>query len=452
MKEATTHFPPNRVSDLVALQQGGNSVRCNTSFEILPVDFVHWGNPFQAYIFLCRYNGTVNDKAYSFRKCYARGCPHNRCPHVSQAVMIANRYLQRDYYKLEQAGIEVEKSLFTLEEMTVKFYGYQEEHGPILAIHDYINIAGEGTDVKVDLVLEFVSAVEHFAKYENRMIFLMVNFTVTCLGRTYHYERCLACHPQAEEDESRKQKILVANERLRLLYDEFDRAAIDHEKRFFQLGSNVTATSSKEPLNPEDKRLLLILNTLLLGVIIINPREHRIVYVNSEAARMMGRPQTEMLNQVCHNYICPFARGKCPITDLGQQIDRSARCVIDSTGAEVPILKSVKRIRFMAQDHLLETFMDNRAVAEKERLVGVLEMAGAAAHNLSQPLQALMFDLDDLNKKVPQRWSDKLKTMQESAEEMRDVIRNIQAITRYQTREYVHGARIVDIDSASAFE
>jgi signal transduction histidine kinase len=77
-------------------------------------------------------------------------------------------------------------------------------------------------------------------------------------------------------------------------------------------------------------------------------------------------------------------------------------------------------------------------------------MAGAAAHNLSQPLQALMFDLDDLNKKVPQRWSDKLKTMQESVEEMRDVIRNIQAITRYQTREYVHGARIVDIDGASA--
>lgn len=214
----------------------------------------------------------------------------------------------------------------------------------------------------------------------------------------------------------------------------------------------MTGTSAKELLNPEDKRLLLILDTLLLGVIIINPHEHRIVYVNSEATRMMGRPQTEMLNQICHNHICPFARGKCPITDLGQQIDRSARCVIDSTGAEVPILKSVKRIRFMAQDHLLETFMDNRAVAEKERLAGVLEMAGAAAHNLSQPLQALMFDLDDLNKKAPQRWSDKLTTMQESVEEMRDVIRNIQAITRYQTREYVHGARIIDIVGASAPE
>ncbi len=208
-------------------------------------------------------------------------------------------------------------------------------------------------------------------------------------------------------------------------------------------------TDTHGSLSPEDSRLLLILDTLLLGVIIMDPREHRIVYVNSEAARMMDRPQAEMLSRVCHNYICPFARGKCPITDLGQQIDRSERCVIDRTGQEVPILKSVKRIRFNKQEHLLETFMDISAVAEKERLVGVLEMAGAAAHHLSQPLQALMFDLDDLLKEIPERWSGKLDAMLESAGIMQGTIRNIQEITRYQTREYIEGTRIVDIDGAS---
>ena len=203
------------------------------------------------------------------------------------------------------------------------------------------------------------------------------------------------------------------------------------------------------PLSQEDRRLLLILDGLLLGVIIMDPREHRIVYVNSEAARMMDRPQSEMLNRVCHNYICPFTRGKCPITDLGQQIDRSKRCVIDRTGQEIPILKSVKRIRFNTREHLLETFMDISDVTEKERLVGVLEMAGAAAHHLSQPLQALMFDLDDLLTKIPERWSDRLNAVLESAGRMQGVIRNIQEITRYQTEEYIQGARIVDIDGAS---
>ncbi len=233
MKEATTYFSPSRVSDLVALKEGGNHVSCQTSFEILPVDFVHRDNPFQAYIFLCRYNGTVNDKEYGFRKCYARGCPHNLCPHVSQAVMIANRYLQRDYHKLKQAGIEIEKALFTLEEMTVKFDGYQEEHGPVLAIHDYITIAREGTDVAVAVDLEFVPAVEHFANYKTQMIFLMIDFTITCLGKIHHYERCLACYPMAQENEEKQQKIVIANERLKLLYSEFDEVAIDCEKRFF---------------------------------------------------------------------------------------------------------------------------------------------------------------------------------------------------------------------------
>ena len=207
-------------------------------------------------------------------------------------------------------------------------------------------------------------------------------------------------------------------------------------------------TDTHGSLSPEDSRLLLILDTLLLGVIIMDPREHRIVYVNSEAARMMDRPQAEMLDRVCHNYICPFARGKCPITDLGQQIDRSERCVIDRTGQEVPILKSVKRIRFKGQEHFLETFMDIGDVKEKERLVGVLEMAGAAAHHLSQPLQALMFDLDDLSKEIPECRHDRLNDMLESARKMQGVIRNIQEITRYQTEEYIQGTRIVDIDGA----
>ncbi|MBW1749118.1 MAG: PAS domain-containing sensor histidine kinase [Deltaproteobacteria bacterium] len=203
-------------------------------------------------------------------------------------------------------------------------------------------------------------------------------------------------------------------------------------------------------LSPEDSRLLLILDTLLLGVIIIEPSEHRIVYVNSEAARMIDRPPSEMINRVCHDYICPFARGKCPITDLKQQIDRSERCVIDSTGQKAPILKSVKRIWFNTKEHLLETFMDISDFTEKERLAGVLEMAAAAAHHLSQPLQALIFDLDDLSNKIPDHWSGRLNDMLEFTSKMQKIIGNIQQITRYQTKEYIQGTRIIDIEGSAS--
>ena len=225
---------PNRIPDIVALKEKGIEVSCNPSFEILPVDFAHRDNQFQAFIFLCRFSGSIDGHEYMFRKCYARGCPHNLCPHVSQAVMIANRYLQRDYKKLEDVGVQVEKNLFTLEDMVIKFDSIKEEQGPLLTIHDYINIAKEGNEVAVELELEFVTGVEHFANYQNQQVFLMVDFAVTTLDKTHHYERCLACYEAEKEQQDKSQAINIANERLKLLWEEFDRASVKYEKRFFE--------------------------------------------------------------------------------------------------------------------------------------------------------------------------------------------------------------------------
>ncbi len=104
MAKTSLNTPPGRIADLVGLKEKGSMVTCQTNFDILPVDFAHRDNPFQAFIFLCRYKGAIDGEEYEFRKCYARGCPHNLCPHVSQAVVIANRYLQKDYHLLEEAG------------------------------------------------------------------------------------------------------------------------------------------------------------------------------------------------------------------------------------------------------------------------------------------------------------------------------------------------------------
>ena len=233
--EPVTHYkPPNRITDLVVLKEKGIEVTCNPSFEILPVDFAHRDHQFQAFIFLCRFNGSIDGHEYMFRKCYARGCPHNLCPHVSQAVMIANRYLQRDYKKLEDVGVQVEKNLFTLEDMVIKFDSIKEEQGPLLTIHDYINIAKEGNEVAVEMELEFVTGVEHFANYKNQQVFLLVNFSITTLGKTHQIERCLACYEADKEQQEKPQKIDIANERLKILYNEFDQVSIKYEKRFFE--------------------------------------------------------------------------------------------------------------------------------------------------------------------------------------------------------------------------
>jgi hypothetical protein len=233
MAGTQTHHKPMRVTDLIERINQGSNLVCRTQFDILPVDFQHRSNPFQAYIFLCQYSGTVDEMKYSFRKCYARGCPHNLCPHVSQAVLIANRYLQRDYHRLETAGIAVDKQLFTLEEMVRKFDRKKDDADSALALHDYVNLAKEGCEVIVNPSLELVSAVEHFDRFENKMVFLMADFSIACQGSTHQVERCLACYPVDKEADEKQAKIDVANARLKLFYEALESAGGQAEKLFF---------------------------------------------------------------------------------------------------------------------------------------------------------------------------------------------------------------------------
>jgi hypothetical protein len=226
--------PPGRIEDLVQLKRQGFAVTCEPVFEIIPVDFTQRNFAYQAYVFLCRYGGTIDAEPYAFRKCYARGCPNNLCPHVFQAVMIANRHLARDYERLKTAGIEVAQRAFSLEEMMVKFDGAKEDVGPLLTIDDYIRIAGEGNAVRVDVTLEYLPAVEHFADYRNAQTFLNGDFQVQALAKTGTYQRCLACYSTDRAREEKPQAIRIANQRLALLYREFDKVSIQHHKSFFE--------------------------------------------------------------------------------------------------------------------------------------------------------------------------------------------------------------------------
>lgn len=225
---------PGRIADLLELKQRGFDVTCNPIFEIVPVDFTHRDYAYQAYVFLCRYGGTVNGESYSFRKCYARGCPNNLCPHVFQAVMIANRHLSRDYERLKAGGIKVAEQMFSLEDMMVKFDGVKSDDGPLLTIYDYIRIAGEGNAMRIDVTLEYLPAVEHFANYKNAQTFLNGEFDVRALGKTGTYQRCLACYSTKGEREEKPQAVRIANQRLALLYLEFDKVSIQYHKIFFE--------------------------------------------------------------------------------------------------------------------------------------------------------------------------------------------------------------------------
>ena len=233
METASVIDGPRRITDIIEAKSAGASLQIEICFEILPVDFQHAKHPFQAYIFLARYHGTIDGAPFEFRKCYARGCPNNLCTHVSQAVKIANRYLQRDYRTLKNAGIGMDENLFTLDDMIVKFNRLEASDQPALTIPELVDMARAGEKITVDLVLDYLPAVEHFANQQNAQTFLSGDFTARVADKTFKAQRCFACFPTDRSVEEKPMAIKVANARLSLIFHAFEQVGITHRPDYF---------------------------------------------------------------------------------------------------------------------------------------------------------------------------------------------------------------------------
>jgi len=88
---------------------------------------------------------------------------------------------------------------------------------------------------------------------------------------------------------------------------------------------------------------------------------------------------------------------------------------------------------------------------QREKLRGVLEMAGATCHEFNQPMQVISGYCELLLKQVPkgsQVYGQVAKIL-DAVDSMIRVTRKLQSITRYETREYIKGSMIIDIDKAS---
>jgi diguanylate cyclase (GGDEF)-like protein/PAS domain S-box-containing protein len=111
-------------------------------------------------------------------------------------------------------------------------------------------------------------------------------------------------------------------------------------------------------LRESEERVSTILESIRAGIVIIDPSDHTVVDVNAVAQEMLGRERDQVVGRVCHTFICPAERGKCPVTDLGQEVDNQERVLLDAENREVPILKTVARMRLNGREHLLESFLD----------------------------------------------------------------------------------------------
>jgi len=141
---------------------------------------------------------------------------------------------------------------------------------------------------------------------------------------------------------------------------------------------------AEEILRTSEATQGILLESINVGVMIIDPKTHVIERVNPTAVQLLARTEGQIVGSVCHRFICPAEEGRCPVTDLGRMVDRSERVLLTPDGRHVPVLKSVRRVQLNGRDRLVESFVDitdlkqteTRLNAARERLSATLRSIG----------------------------------------------------------------------------
>jgi PAS domain S-box-containing protein len=203
-----------------------------------------------------------------------------------------------------------------------------------------------------------------------------------------------------------------------------------------------------------------------INAIAIADMEGRLTYVNAAFLRLWGyesqeevmrRPVVEfwLMSEKAVEVVKALHRDGGWIGELvGKRKDGSvfdvetaATLVIDDAGTPIRMMASFiditdrKRTELERQQDLMR----------REKLHGVLEMAGATCHEFNQPMQVISGYTELLlrDSKESGLGTEELKRIKAASDRMIEITRKLHQITRYETREYVGGATIIDIDKSS---
>jgi len=91
---------------------------------------------------------------------------------------------------------------------------------------------------------------------------------------------------------------------------------------------------------------------------------------------------------------------------------------------------------------------------EREKESAVVEMAGAASHELNQPLTAILGNLQLVMAKLPEDdpLAERLNKVLNQVERIVEIVKKIGQITRYKAKRYAENVNIVDIDKSSGWD
>ena len=129
----------------------------------------------------------------------------------------------------------------------------------------------------------------------------------------------------------------------------------------------------------------------------------------------------------------------------------SAALVFDDTGREIATVGIFSDLRDrLRMEERLATAQEKLAISEKQ--VVAIELAGAAAHELNQPLTSVMGYAQIMLRKleVDSPHLRALETILAESERMATIVRQLGSLTRYETKSYVGGAHMPGLPQHAA--
>ena len=112
-----------------------------------------------------------------------------------------------------------------------------------------------------------------------------------------------------------------------------------------------------------------ILNSIHVGIMIIDVKTKIVDYVNKYALEIINRSRKCVEGKVCENFLCSEKKSLCPILDMNQFADNCRCTIFKKDGSVAVINKSSVLIQRNDKQLLLESFMDISKQVENEELL-----------------------------------------------------------------------------------